>query len=558
MAKKKSQAPKPARPAGKPVPSKLYEHPSVKDSLLIEAMQAPINVGGEMNGPPRDSRVVYVQTTPVGSTGIKVYAGYYAEEYLLNELQGTVQADKYDQMRRSDSKIKMALNAVKTPIIAANWEIVPCDQDDAQSKLQAEFIEHVLFKDMDKPFSKMETLSLADFGFSIFEITHKAVLDHPKFGAYIGLKSLGWRSPRSILYWRLRPSDGTIDHVRQLITGDLQRYVDMPGQFLLVSSLEKEGDNYEGVSLLRSAYGAWKRKNLYLTLMAIGAERNAIPTPTAEVPDGKQSSVEYQNLIAMLQNYTSHENSYLAYPEGWKIDFLKDTFDPQKLITAIDFENSEIVSSFMANFLLLGSTQSGSRAVSMDQSEFFLGAIQYVADEAVSAINHKLIPELIKMKFGPQEAYPQLKITGISDKAGSELATALKDLAMSQYIQPDDSLEEHIRKRYQLPKKSDEGVRIVQAPKQMQQGNDVHETDTPEKFEGKPDQLSEGTLDAGARSHISTRNFALPGRRYPIHNLSHARNALARVAQYGSPEEIKKVRAAVYSKWPQLKKKAKN
>ena len=62
------------------------------------------------------------------------------------------------------------------------------------------------------------------------------------------------------------------------------------------------------------------------------------------------------------------------------------------------------------------------------------------------------------------------------------------------------------------------------------------------------------TLTAAGRNQIDDSNFALPGRRYPIHDLAHARAALSRVAQHGTPEEKAKVRAAVYRKYPQLKK----
>lgn len=485
MAKKNSKSVAPQK-AGVPVRSKVFNRPQ-QDSVMAGNAIAP-----SPNVPPPDPKFLYIQTQASGSSGIKIFAGYFAEEYLLNELHGTEAADMYDRMRRSDAKVKMCLNAVKTPIIASPWGTEPASADNPDHKLHAEFIDHVLFKDMDKPFSKTELLSLVDFGHCVMEVTHKPVFGHPKFGDYVGVSALGWRSPRSILYWRLNPKNGNLDHIRQLITGDLQRFVDIPGDFLLVSSIEKEGDLYEGVSLLRACYGAWKRKNLYLRLMAVGNERNAVPTPTAEIPDGKQNSKEYENLIANLTNYTSHQNAYMTWPSGWKIDFMKSNFDPEKLSKSIDFENTEIVSAFMANFLLLGSTQSGSRAVSMDQSEFFLGSLQYIADECVSAINHKLIPQLIRMKYGPQESYPKMKVTGISDKAGKELADALKALAEGQIVQPDDMLETHVRRRYQLPEKSDHGVRLVQAPKSMQQADNVVETDHPENFEGKPKHLSEG------------------------------------------------------------------
>lgn len=59
-------------------------------------------------------------------------------------------------------------------------------------------------------------------------------------------------------------------------------------------------------------------------------------------------------------------------------------------------------------------------------------------------------------------------------------------------------------------------------------------------------------LTAKGRERIAARNFALPGRRYPIHTLGHARNALARVAQHGSASEQKRVHAAVCRKWPSI------
>ena len=54
------------------------------------------------------------------------------------------------------------------------------------------------------------------------------------------------------------------------------------------------------------------------------------------------------------------------------------------------------------------------------------------------------------------------------------------------------------------------------------------------------------------RKHIKEDNFALPDKRYPIHDKAHARNALARVAQFGTPEEQAKVKAAVHAKFPDM------
>lgn len=63
-------------------------------------------------------------------------------------------------------------------------------------------------------------------------------------------------------------------------------------------------------------------------------------------------------------------------------------------------------------------------------------------------------------------------------------------------------------------------------------------------------------LTTKARKAIPTKSFALPGRRYPIEDKSHARNALARVSQHGTPEEKATVRRRVHAKYPGIGKHA--
>jgi hypothetical protein len=61
-------------------------------------------------------------------------------------------------------------------------------------------------------------------------------------------------------------------------------------------------------------------------------------------------------------------------------------------------------------------------------------------------------------------------------------------------------------------------------------------------------------LTAAARKKIKPENFAGPDRSYPIEDASHARNALSRVSEHGSPELQAKVRAKVHAKYPGIGK----
>lgn len=59
-------------------------------------------------------------------------------------------------------------------------------------------------------------------------------------------------------------------------------------------------------------------------------------------------------------------------------------------------------------------------------------------------------------------------------------------------------------------------------------------------------------LNAASRNALSSSDFALPGRRYPIHDEAHARDALARVSANGTPDEKLKVAARVRMRYPNI------
>lgn len=64
-------------------------------------------------------------------------------------------------------------------------------------------------------------------------------------------------------------------------------------------------------------------------------------------------------------------------------------------------------------------------------------------------------------------------------------------------------------------------------------------------------------LTTKGRKQIKGENFVFPkGRRYPIHDAAHARNALARVSQFGTEVEKAKVKAAVHRRYPEIGKES--
>ncbi len=63
-----------------------------------------------------------------------------------------------------------------------------------------------------------------------------------------------------------------------------------------------------------------------------------------------------------------------------------------------------------------------------------------------------------------------------------------------------------------------------------------------------------GKITSKGRKRMKSSTFALPKeRKYPIPDAAHARNALSRVSQHGSPSKVKRVKAAVHKKFPSIK-----
>lgn len=465
MAKKKKTVKRPIKLAATTefpadYPANIMKLPPNPDSLQVNN---PNNSTDQDQGRPK---TVVIHTERIGSTGTASFTGYPAEDY-LTIVRGKHKAIVYDQMRRSDSQIKMCLNAVKNPIRSATWEFDPVDVDNPEEVEIAEFVDYVLKHCMEKSWDKFisEALTCVDFGHSVFEITNKLVTGDPKYGDFIGISDLGFRSPKTIERWNLDPKTDKLFSILQLAFGDTARNIEIPGNFLVVFSIDREGSNYEGISMLRCCYGPWFRKDLYLKLNAIGIEKFAIPTPVAEIPQGAQGTDQYDALIEALVGFTQHESQYLTYPEGWKVNLVTNVYDPQKVDHSVEMEDTRIIKGFLANFLNLGMTQSaaGSRSLGEDLREFFLAGIQFIADEIASEINLTLVPMIVMQNYGPRAKYPKCKSRGISDAVGQEFGNMMKALADAQYITPDDPLEDHLRKRLKLPDMSMTGQRKVQA-----------------------------------------------------------------------------------------------
>ena len=394
--------------------------------------------------------------SPQGTSGTEIFGGFFDEDFLQELANGSNTMDIWDKIMRSDGQVKMLLSARKNPILQANWFVEPGElEDDEVAQKHADLIKYELFERSQKPFKELleEILTFIEKGFAIFERVHLPIKNDPNFGTYIGYQKIAWRSQRTIEEWELE-KDGSIKRVRQTAEGDLETEGEgwLDGRFLIVFSLDKHGDNYEGISALRPIYGNYIRKRMYQKLMAIGIERYAVGTPKGTIPTGKENTPEAAAFQQVLQSFTSHQSSYVTLPEGWTVDMFDSNFDADTVRKAISAENLEMAKAFVAQHLELGTGDNGGAyALATDLSDQFLSIIQNDADIVARQLNCTYVKELINLNFGPQKAYPKIRVTGINDKLGKEFAQIASILTNAKILTPTRNLEIFAREQFKMP-----------------------------------------------------------------------------------------------------------
>lgn len=433
---------------------------------------------------------------PLGASGTDVIGKIHNADDNITQLRSDHAAQIYDRMRRSDTQVRKVLSAINNPIKTANWRIDPAT-DEEQDVEAAALIQHILFDDILWFKFLNEALTYVAHGYSVFEVVHENKEDR-NFGPYTGLAQLGFRRQTTIQEWCHNRKTGELEKIRQESNSDILVNTYIPADNLLIFYNEQEGDNI-GFPLLRNLYGPYKRKLLATELQYIGIERFSIPTPKLKIPKGvKQSDQEYKEAVSVLSGFVAAENAYLTYPEGWELDLHNNVFDPSKVQVAIQAEKENMTDAILASFLELGiGGNGGAYALSNDQSDFFLGGIEYFANIIRDTLNKCLIPNLVKLNYGDElEALPSVQFSGISDKAGKELMEVITGYAGSNVITIDEQLEDHVRKAHKLPKKAEGEMLENQEAMDESTNND----DDPEPS-NEPDSTTD---DAASESEDST------------------------------------------------------
>ena len=419
---------------------------------------------------PRTVKKKNFNTTQIGShiavAGTQISGGRFMEEYLGNLRFPTFAARTYDKMSRSDAQIQAMLNALTTPLLSARFEYI-ADESDPEQVKQAMYKNRFFKEHPIMPWTQTlgEILTFLKFGFSLFE-PYGHVIDDPELGKIATLKSIGFIKQDTIHQWDVEA--GEIKQVHQVCTqnGKMSN-VWIKGENLIHFAHKMEGDNFEGVSILRPIYGNYIRKDLYLKIDMIGLEKMSVGTPIFFVPKQILSDEEEMaNLASIGESYAAHEKAYMILDDrmkdtGFRIE--KGEYNASAIADAIKREDSGIIESILAQFLTIGTQRAGGNAQNDGQMRLFLQSLTHLAAYITDKLDNFVHPWYV-YNFGEPKTRLYMKAHGIlmdDAKNTMDIITGYKNAGI---IQADDKLEAKIRQDIKLPGVDTATIRV--APKQ--------------------------------------------------------------------------------------------
>lgn len=396
--------------------------------------------------------------------------------------------EAYDRMRREEPQVVSVLRAVMLPILSARYQLEQGDaRDEVVERIAADLGLSIKGRDPVPPhrtrgrFSWREYVRLAllslVYGHSVFE----QVFEPDAFGL-LRLKKLAWRPPRTISQFIVAP-DGGLEAITQhgLLSGQ-RSAVKIPINHLVVHVNEREGANWIGQSLLRSAYKMCVLKDRVLRVQTMSIERNGLGVPvytSAPVPDNASAEKHAEWVesekdagLQIAQDFRAGDDSGASIPHGAKLELLALTGKLPDTNRPLQYFDEQIARAVLAHVLNLGGDDStGSYALGDTLESIFTNSLNSVAADFVDVTQQHVIEDYVDLNWGPDEPAPRLVVS----KIGADTpvtADAIRALVDAGVITPDEALEGHVRELMRLPARLAEIIPDEDAPAVTPSGTD--------------------------------------------------------------------------------------
>lgn len=458
----------------------------------------------------------------IGGTGLEHYAGTLNEEKLLS-LQGRRGIATLVEMTHYPV-VGAVLLAIDNLVQRVTWEFDPPEDPGTDGDRWVDLCSSCLH-DMSSSWSDTTSsiFSFAPFGWAFAETVLKRRNGEqpdrpgaPPSSDYddglVGWRKIELRAQESLDHWELSENGSVLGMWQQLQNGPV-KFIPITKAGLFRTSNRKNSP--EGSPALRSAYDPWRFVRKIKEIEGIGIERDLAGLPKAGVPPewlGTKATVEQKRAVlglkTMLANVRRNSMEGLLFPR--ELDERgNDRFDFSLVSTAgrrqIDIGstiaryNQEIALSVLCDWVLLGHTAVGSRALADPKIDVFMSALETWTGKVCEVFNSHLTPRLMRANGVPGRLAPQLRAGKVRQVDLLEFAQAMGELVSSGAVTQDRDTEGFIREQIGLPPQmepedidpEDQALRSPEPPAPVDQ--DQLDEDKPEEPETAPTTAKQPT-----------------------------------------------------------------
>ena len=369
---------------------------------------------------------------------------------------------------RDDSQVGSMLDAVTLPIMSTGWFIDPANADKQVVSFIADNLGLPVRDNEDRtlPLRSRDRFSFSDhlrlallefvYGHSFFEQVYRVE------SGMIWLHKLAWRPPETISKIEVA-ADGGLVAIEQYSTGSGTPRI--PVDRLVAYVNRREGGKWQGQSYLKRVYKFYILKEELLRILALADQRNGMglpiyqTMPPLEGEDPKEARDEIRReldeAVDMVKAVRAGDEAGVTVGAGAKFTLQGVQGKIPDILAHIRYCDEQMSAAFLAHFLSLGQQSgTGSYALGVTFSDFFIQSLQTTATHIADVINQHVIEDLVDLNFGPTVRAPRLAFDEIGSKHPAT-AEALMSLAQAKILLPEPNLESFVRNTYGLPKKAD-------------------------------------------------------------------------------------------------------
>lgn len=372
--------------------------------------------------------------------------------------------------------VSIALSAINTLMNRTEVTVKPVSGETETDKVRREFLLSVLHDMEDSWQSTMQSISTyKEYGHQVSEMVFRRRLKRNGSrydDGLIGLAGLKNRPQNSIAKWNFSEDGRKLVSVSQSLRNiqnpqrfqnitNEEGYIEIPREKFILFRADPVDDNPEGVSILRSAYLAYKQLTLLTDNMMVGVGKDIAGIPYAQIPPQYMSDNASPEDAAVYNAYKSIINDIadgtqrgIILPKMVDTETKQDMFSfsllEQKagksydLPTIIKMLQASILSVLSCDSIVMGDA-GGSLSLQDGDTNLLALQVAYRLSEISNTLNQELVPMLWRLNGWDTARMPTIHFKDVSSVSLEEFSKFIQRIMSVGGLEMDRGVMNKIR-----------------------------------------------------------------------------------------------------------------